>query len=833
MGVPGFAKWLIGKYPSIIFHKPPEEVYGLYIDFNGFIHSHCHSESDPKVALRSVEEKISNICRNLDDIIREVRPRRLMFIAVDGVAPRAKLKQQRMRRYLRAAKAVGVDREGLNTLEAAFSPEARAIANEALNTAAEALSSDPLYGQPYNFPPDEARDGGAGSCSPPGCLLSSFSPIEAGPTGSESDTADAMGFDVNSISPGTVFMDALCAGVKAYVVKKVAAGDPFWKSLTVIFSDSNIPREGEHKIFDFLRMKALDSSFCGEKGGVHVVVGVDADLIFLCLSLHIARLYILRYDAKKPFRKTFLQQKKIKDCNFPLPEGDEGEDLDARLPGVSFSPSSPESSGIKKDAAPARAKLKFLDIDIVSRSLISDIYQRCLAKGFVMRLGRASKWKDVSIPDNTSQPLFACSNSKIIDDFIILSMIVGNDFVPRLPSAFCDDGALDNVIEVYVGEVLPYGYLTLDDREICLTQLCRFFNGYAKMETAKFRFFCQNTELSIPKSSIEPLGSAVDESWREVYYRSSSIGKDGVEEACRQYIEIMRFVWRYYSRGMRYVSWSLVYSFYHAPFALDLAKFLTTHGDEMQTVRPLSELEKVPSNIFTQLLCILPPTSCDLLPERLRSFMTEPPVDLLETFPREFKVDFTGALDKDYLSVVMIPPPNVDALHAVVESSMEEFTTEERHRQQNRNFHLVIARDDHEMMDFSEDEGFTLLPLPAPSVEFSLECCLRYYELQETGAPPLKLQRSRAYAPVPIEETSTQNIKGNSVIQRNTVRWFSVHWQCEKCLVLNIRKNVSCLTCGALYDYRRCWAFFGNRKPNDSSLMNPNHTSYIEKYVIV
>jgi 5'-3' exonuclease len=174
MGIPLYYKNIIKRNPETIYEAKNEKVNNLLFDLNCAIHPCCAGKTDEKEMFQAILEKIKECIKitGVTDII---------YIAIDGPAPRMKMEQQRQRR-LKSSKEKKI-------------------------------------------------------------------------------------WDTNQITPGTPFMKRLNKFIEKEMKK--------FKILTV-FSDSNEPGEGEHKIMDF-----LDTNV--EKDSISVVYGLDADLIMLSM----------------------------------------------------------------------------------------------------------------------------------------------------------------------------------------------------------------------------------------------------------------------------------------------------------------------------------------------------------------------------------------------------------------------------------------------------------------------------------------------------------------------------------------------------------------------
>lgn len=128
MGVPKFFRWMSERYPAIsqvIASSRIPEFDCLYLDMNGIIHNCTHSDSDSPTFRMTEDQMFIRIFNYIEHLFGIIQPKNLFFMAIDGVAPRAKMNQQRARRFRTAldaerAKEMAL-REGISLpKEAAF-----------------------------------------------------------------------------------------------------------------------------------------------------------------------------------------------------------------------------------------------------------------------------------------------------------------------------------------------------------------------------------------------------------------------------------------------------------------------------------------------------------------------------------------------------------------------------------------------------------------------------------------------------------------------------------------------------------------------------------------
>jgi 5'-3' exonuclease len=198
MGIPSYYSYLIKNYKKLLkdLEKFDKNVDNFYLDSNSIIYD-CLKKDIGE------DELIKEVCLKIDEYIKTVNPKKLVYISFDGIAPVAKLKQQKERRYK----------------------------SKFMELLLEELYED--------------------------CDM---------------DVKEKSSFDKTAITPGTNFMKKLDERIKDFF----RAREKIYGVDKIIISGSGERGEGEHKIFERIRNNKDEER--------HVIYGLDADLIILCLN---------------------------------------------------------------------------------------------------------------------------------------------------------------------------------------------------------------------------------------------------------------------------------------------------------------------------------------------------------------------------------------------------------------------------------------------------------------------------------------------------------------------------------------------------------------------
>jgi len=103
MGIPAYFSYLIRNHPNILkkLIKDTKQVNNLYLDSNSIIYDAVRSINFSSLPIGTSKTNviIAQVLSKIEEYISLIAPDNIVYIAFDGVAPVAKLEQQRERRY--------------------------------------------------------------------------------------------------------------------------------------------------------------------------------------------------------------------------------------------------------------------------------------------------------------------------------------------------------------------------------------------------------------------------------------------------------------------------------------------------------------------------------------------------------------------------------------------------------------------------------------------------------------------------------------------------------------------------------------------------------------
>uniref|UniRef100_A0A8D2IW33 5'-3' exoribonuclease n=1 Tax=Varanus komodoensis TaxID=61221 RepID=A0A8D2IW33_VARKO len=681
MGVPAFFRWLSRKYPSIIVScteekakecngikipvdtsKPnPNEVEfdNLYLDMNGIIHPCTHPEDKP--APKNEDEMMVAIFEYIDRLFNIVRPRRLLYMAIDGVAPRAKMNQQRSRRF-RASK------EGMETAE-----EKQRIREE-------------ILGKGGFLPPEEVKER----------------------------------FDSNCITPGTEFMDNLAKCLRYYIADRLN-NDPGWKNVTVILSDASAPGEGEHKIMDYIRRQRAQPNH--DPNTHHCLCGADADLIMLGLATHEPNFTIIREEFKpnKPKPCGLCNQfgHEIKDCQ-GLPKEKQGEhDQFADCPpGMEqefiFIRLCVLREYLERELTMASLPFTF-DVErsiddwvfmcfFVGNDFLPHLPSLEIREGAIDRLVNIYK----NVVHKTGG--YLTENGYVNLQRVQMIMLAVGEVEDSIFKKRKDDEENFKRRQKEKKKRMKREQHSMLGGQFAPQPLGRGNRSShqpisnPRQAIFEMRIFTSDDSPS-PAGGIKRKAEDSDSEpepddnirlweagWKQRYYKNKfdvdASDKKFRYKVVQAYVEGLCWVLRYYYQGC--ASWKWYYPFHYAPFASDFEGITDMLSDFEKGTKPFKPLE--------QLMGVFPAASGNFLPPTWRKLMTDPESSIIDFYPEDFAIDLNG---KKYAwqGVALLPFVDERRLRAALAEVYPDLTPEENRRNSLGGDVLFIGKH-HQLHDF-------------------------------------------------------------------------------------------------------------------------------------
>ena len=541
MGVPGLFSSLIREYNNsdteIIKKQINNDLQNhLYLDFNCALYTALYTNSGIKTEatlILYIIEYLETLCNIIPDLA-------LLYIAIDGCPPYAKVIQQKDRRHHSVCK-----KNCANKINQTFGND----------TDKTSINND---------------------------------------------------IDTNIFTPGTAFMYELSRAIN----KALRTSNSFKNETlkTIIFSDSAIVGEGEHKILHHLKLAAHLAIDGNDKekqiyGTEHntIIYGLDGDLIFLSTILKMQNIYLFR-------------------------EANEYGNLASVHEGKKF---------------------LFMDIEVLSDTIIESF------KKYNPTINKELK-------------------NRFIDDYVFMCMLLGNDFMPKNHWYSIYENGIEKILSSYFqiynhGEkfLVDSNSLQINTEMLCdiwflikdkeQTSILKLFETrkkariYIKPEMSErerqqmLTDFYPLNHLHVEKE-IEP----TKPNWQSRYYKicfNMVNTPENISMICQSYLKTL--VWNFLYYFNECPSWDWYYPYAYAPTFNDVYEELLKHknininmsSSSSSSTKVFHFKPSVPIEQQTLLFTVIPCASHSLIVKDASKKLLDPKCPMNIYFPKKYALN--------------------------------------------------------------------------------------------------------------------------------------------------------------------------------------------------
>lgn len=556
MGVPGLFLWFLKNYDknNFIFKNLNYNIESLFLDTNCLLHPQCFKVLDDNKNLKNddLENKMIIACLNyIDYLVKYTNPSKLVYIAIDGVVPFAKIKQQRLRRF----KSVKETRD-VNNLKKKFNKQ-----------------------------------------------------------------IDKLVWTNSSITPGTIFMDKLHHKILEYIKNSNYSGQ-------IIYSSCYKEMEGEHKILQYIKHNNIYNNY--------VIYGLDADLIFLSLTLHKSKIFLLR-----------------------------------------------ESNIINNDDS---TSLVYIDVDMLKSIIIDEIKNNVTVNENI--------FNNENIINDF---IFICIflGNDFLPNIPSINLSSNKQIINGLDMVLYCYKKTFNTLQNYLFKIIDSKInINLDILVNFIDNLIIFEHEYfQKLVKSSYYYYDKNPKKSYERAynNLQNINFKIDDPvmlgigelddykirYYNHYYFILHNAEEIIEESCLEYLKGLLWNLNYYFLDC--TSWHWFYKYNKAPFISDIRKYIKNINLNNYLFKPSKPLTPL-----KQLFCVIPPQYSFLLPKVYQYYQLNENSNLIYLFPRDFNLDMLNQ-PKYWKCLPIIPNIGYDDLSVLDKVKLPE---SDNNRNKNENLFL-------------------------------------------------------------------------------------------------------------------------------------------------